>query len=135
MAQAQRPSMNTLLPVRRLPSCRPHARGGRADEDIQQHRRVRDTDHHFQAQIQDPHRLSGFDPARLGGIVVYLNLIYTPLFEARSLVLVKSGWENRSPSFPSSPGGPCRREHELVSSEGAFCKPRFEGTGGEHGEG
>lgn len=59
------------------------------------------------------------------GIVVYLNLIYTPLFEARSLVLVKSGWENRSPELSLDPGRvPAAREHDLVSSEVRILQSR-----------
>ncbi len=39
------------------------------------------------------------------GTVAYVKFIYTPLFEARSLVLVKSGWENRSPELALDPAG------------------------------
>jgi len=35
----------------------------------------------------------------VGGVLIYSYFIYIPRFEARSLVLVKAGWENNSPEF------------------------------------
>jgi polysaccharide biosynthesis protein PslE len=35
----------------------------------------------------------------VAGVLIYSYFIYTPLFEARSLVLVKAGWENNSPEY------------------------------------
>lgn len=32
-------------------------------------------------------------------LAVYVNFLYTPLYEARSLLLVKMGWEQQSPNF------------------------------------
>jgi uncharacterized protein involved in exopolysaccharide biosynthesis len=35
----------------------------------------------------------------VAGVLIYSHFIYTPRFEARSLLLVKAGWENNSPEF------------------------------------
>ena len=71
------------------------------------------------------------------GIVVYLKFLYTPLFEARSLLLVKFGWENRTPelSLGSRAGSGLQSERhcELRGAHSAESRP--ERAGGEHREG
>lgn len=59
------------------------------------------------------------------GVVVYLKFLYTPLFEARSLVLVKSGWENRRPELSLDPERVATvRESDIVSSEVRILQSR-----------
>ena len=35
----------------------------------------------------------------VSGVLVYHHFIYTPRFQARSVLLVKTGWETNSPEF------------------------------------
>ncbi len=59
------------------------------------------------------------------GVVLYLKVLYSPLFEARSLLLVKSGWENRRPDLSLDPErGAGFREPDIVSSEVRILQSR-----------
>jgi len=59
------------------------------------------------------------------GVVGYLKFLYVPLYEARSLVLVKFGWENVSPDLSLDPKqAPRANPTEIVSSEVRILQSR-----------
>jgi len=59
------------------------------------------------------------------GIFVYLKFLYTPIFEARSLLLVRLGWENYSQDLSPDPRrAPAVNQYEIVNSEVRILQSR-----------
>jgi polysaccharide biosynthesis protein PslE len=60
------------------------------------------------------------------GVFVYLKFLYTPLFEARSLLLVKFGWENYNLELALDPrrAAPVANQIEIVNSEVRILQSR-----------
>lgn len=60
------------------------------------------------------------------GVFVYLNYLYTPIFEARSLLLVKFGWENYNLELALDPrrAAPVANQMEIVNSEVRILQSR-----------
>lgn len=57
-------------------------------------------------------------------VFLYGRFFYTPKFEAKSLLLVKSGWENESPDLSLEKRGPMISQMDIIASEGRILESR-----------
>ncbi len=61
----------------------------------------------------------------ISGVLIYTYLIYTPKYQARSLLLVKSGWENYSPDFSlENRRNPQVNQGDIIGSEVRILESR-----------
>ena len=87
--------MNQNLPVQRANSFVPGSRLRPTGPFRRRDGASRHPEHYIQTQIDDSGLFCPDHRFVCASIIFYLNFLYNPVYEAKSLILVKSGWESQ----------------------------------------